>query len=101
MHEFHPHFPGRTGFGRIRHMDTPLAETKQMLAPTWRKLLPRFSRRDVPEAAIISFAFLLYFWVRGAVVDRPEAAYWHARHIIDIQRSLHFFWEPDLNSWVA
>lgn len=67
----------------------------------WRSLLPSFSRRDLMEGAIIAIAFLLYFWVRGAVVDRPETAYWHARDVIDLQRSLGFFWENDLNSWVA
>ena len=66
-----------------------------------RALLPQFSRRDLLEAAIIAIAFLLYFWVRGAVVDRPEAAYWHARDVIDLQRSLGFFWEDDLNDWVT
>ena len=64
------------------------------------RYLPRFSRRDILEGAIIAFAFLLYFWVRGAVVDRPEAAYWHARDIIDVQRSLGIFWEDDMNAWV-
>jgi hypothetical protein len=66
-----------------------------------RPLLPAFSRRDLLEAAIIGIAFLLYFWVRGAVVDRPESAYWHARDLIDVERGLGFFWEPDLNEWTA
>lgn len=65
-----------------------------------RSLLPRFSRRDLLEGALIAAAFLLYFWVRGAVVDDPERAYWHARDIIDVQRGLGFFWEDDLNNWV-
>ena len=67
----------------------------------WRSLLPPLSRRDFMEAAIIAIAFLLYFWVRGAVVDRPEAAYWHARDVIDFQRSLGLFWEDNLNDWIA
>jgi hypothetical protein len=61
--------------------------------------MPAFSRRDILEAAIIAGAFLLYFWVRGAVVDRPEAAYWHARDVIDAQRTLGIYWEPDMNAW--
>ncbi len=67
----------------------------------WRSLLPTLGRRDFVEGAIIAVAFLLYFWVRGAVIDRPEAAYWHARDVIDLQRSLGFFWEDDLNNWIA
>lgn len=63
--------------------------------------LPRFSRRDILEGAIIAAAFLLYFWVRGAVVDRPEAAYRHALDVIDVERTLGFFWEPSWNDWAA
>jgi len=66
----------------------------------WKTLTARFSRRDLLEAAIVAVAFLLYFGVRGAVIDRPEAAYRHALDIIDVQRSLGFFWEDDLNNWV-
>jgi hypothetical protein len=70
-------------------------------SPSWRAYLPRFSKRDILEGAIIAVAFLLYFWVRGAVVDRPEKAYWHARDVIDVQRTLGFFWEPSWNAWAA
>ncbi len=66
-----------------------------------RRLTSRFSRRDFVEAAIVAAAFLAYFGVRGAVIDRPEAAYWHARHVIDVQRSLGFFWEDQMNEWVS
>lgn len=74
-----------------------------MTTPTERvrSLLPRFSRRDILEGAIIAAAFLLYFWVRGAVVDNPEKAYWHARDIINAERSLHIFVEGDMNTWVT
>ena len=74
-----------------------------MTSPTERvrSLLPRFSRRDILEGAIIAVAFLLYFWVRGAVVDNPEKAYWHARDIIDAERAVHIFVEGDMNRWVT
>lgn len=66
--------------------------------PRW---LPQFSRRDIIEGAIIAAAFLLYFWVRGAVVDRPETAYWHARDILDLQRSMGLLWEDNGNEWTS
>ncbi len=69
-------------------------------ASLWGKFAARFSKRDLLEAAIVAVAFLLYFGVRGAVIDRPEAAYRHALDVIDVQRSLGFFWEDDLNNWV-
>lgn len=67
----------------------------------WGRYVPQFSRRDIVEGAIIAVAFLLYFWVRGAVVDQPEAAYWHARDVIDAQRALGFYWEPSLNDFAV
>lgn len=57
------------------------------------------SRRDLVEAALVAVAFLLYFGVRGAVVDKPEEAYSNALDVIRLQRSLGFFWEDNLNEW--
>jgi hypothetical protein len=66
----------------------------------WKRFISRFSRRDLLEAAIVAVAFLLYFGVRGAVIDRPEVAYNNALDVIDVQRALGFFVEDDLNNWV-
>ena len=49
----------------------------------------------------MAVAFILYFAVRGAVIDRPETAYWNALNVIDLQRALGFFWEPELNAWAG
>src|SRR5687768_9751986 len=68
--------------------------------PLWKTLTSRFSRRDLLEAAIVAVAFVLYFGVRGAVIDRPEVAYNNALDIIDVQRAMGFFVEDDLNGWV-
>jgi len=76
------------------------APARATTGDVWRKIAARFSRRDLLEAAIVAVAFLLYFWVRGAVVDRPQAAYWHARDVLDVQRALGFFWEDNLNNWL-
>lgn len=59
-----------------------------------------FSRRDLVEALVVGVAFLLYFAVRGAVIDRPEVAYRHALDVIDAQRWLGIFWEDDMNDWI-
>ncbi len=67
----------------------------------WKRLAAPFSRRELLEGTLVGIAFLLYFGVRGAVVDRPEVAYWHARDVIDAQRWLGIFWEDSLNDWAA
>jgi len=56
--------------------------------------------RDIFELALVSFAFLLYFIVRGSVVDREADAIRNAVNVVDIERSLGFFWEPHMNSAV-
>jgi hypothetical protein len=69
-----------------------------------RRLIDAVSRRrvyrDVFEIAIVAVAFLLYFLVRGSVVDNEAAALSHAVRVVEIERKLGIFWEPDLNSAV-
>ncbi|MEX0800987.1 MAG: phosphatase PAP2 family protein [Dehalococcoidia bacterium] len=66
----------------------------------WSRFVGLFSRRDLVEALIVGLGFLLYFAVRGAVIDRPEVAYRHALDVIDAQRWLGIFWEDDMNEWI-
>ncbi len=67
-----------------------------------RKIIDTVSQRrvfrDVFEIALVAIAFLLYFVVRGSVVDRETEALRNAVNIVDLERQLGFFWEPDLNS---
>ena len=66
-----------------------------------RKLLDSVAQRrvyrDVFEILLVAFAFLLYFLVRGVVVDRDAAALSHALRIIDIEQQTGLYWEPALN----
>lgn len=54
--------------------------------------------RDLFEIGLVAVAFLLYFLVRGSVVDRDAAAVGHALRVIEIEQRLGFFWEPDWNA---
>lgn len=54
---------------------------------------------DLVEIALVALGFVLYFLVRGAVVDRDEQALTNARWIIDLQESLGMFVEPRINEW--
>jgi hypothetical protein len=66
-----------------------------------RKLVDTLARhrvyRDVFEIGLVAIAFLLYFLVRGSVVDRDAEALRNAIDVVDLERTLGFYWEPDLN----
>jgi hypothetical protein len=56
--------------------------------------------RDMLEITIVAIAFLLYFVVRGLVVDDEAAALSHAVHVIGIEKRLGIYWEPELNELI-
>jgi hypothetical protein len=56
--------------------------------------------RDVFELTIVAVAFLLYFLVRGSVVDRTGEAVDRAVRIIDLERDLGFFWELEFQTLI-
>ena len=66
----------------------------------WQGIRRRFNKRQLMEALLIGVAFAAYFAVRGAVVQRPEAAFAHALDIIQLQRDAGFFWEDDWQNWI-
>jgi hypothetical protein len=56
--------------------------------------------RDLYEIGLVALAFLLYFIVRGMVVDRHSEAHENARDLIELEQRLGFYWEPRLQEWV-
>ena len=54
---------------------------------------------DLVELGLVVLGFLLYFLVRGGVVDRTAEALANARWIIEEQRALGLFIEPAVNEW--
>jgi hypothetical protein len=79
---------------------TPAAQQTSPIA----RLLAAIERsrvyRDVWEIGLVAVAFLLYFIVRGLVVDRADEAMANANDIIDLERSLGIFWEPRLQELI-
>lgn len=65
-----------------------------------RQAIRHIGRRDLVEAALVAFAFLLYFLVRGSVIDRPQEAFQNALDVIDAERWLGIFWEPHMQDWI-
>jgi hypothetical protein len=56
--------------------------------------------RDVLEIGLVALAFLLYFIVRGSVVDREAEAVQNAVDIIALEKDAGIFWEPEMNAAV-
>lgn len=65
-----------------------------------RALLRHVGPRDLIELVIIVVAYLVYFGVRGQVIQRPHEAIGRAIHLIEIEERLHLFWEADLQHWL-
>jgi len=63
------------------------------------RLLPRNGRDLLWQIVLFCGAYWLYRLVRGQVWDQSAAAFEHARDIVSLERSLHVFVEPSLQSW--
>ena len=49
----------------------------------------------------VTLGLLLYFLVRGSVVDRQVQAEQNSEAIINFEKAAHLFFEPQLNQWTA
>ena len=58
--------------------------------------LGAFSR----ELALAALGGLVYFLIRGGVVDRAEESLARARGVMDLERALGLFWEPAMQGWI-
>lgn len=52
------------------------------------------------ELALAVLGGLIYFLIRGGVVDRADEAFARARDVIDLERTLGVFWEPAMQGWI-
>jgi hypothetical protein len=74
--------------------------TPGTLVALLRQGIRRIGRRDLVEAVLVALAFLLYFLVRGSVIDRPHEAFQNALDVIAAERWLGIFWEPRMQDWL-
>ena len=69
---------------------------KNIFSLSWN-LTQRFG---LHEAIVVVVAFVIYFYIRGAVVDRAGEAFVNAIDIINIEQNLGFYWELQMQSWI-
>jgi membrane-associated phospholipid phosphatase len=63
------------------------------------KVMPRGPLDAARQWLLFAGAYYVYRIVRGMVDGHPNIAYQHARDIVDFERSLHSFFEVDLQRW--
>jgi membrane-associated phospholipid phosphatase len=63
------------------------------------RLLPRGAGDLLWQMVLFCGAYWLYRLVRGQVFNESAAAFEHARDIVSLERSLHVFVEPSIQSW--
>jgi len=69
---------------------------RKALAGAWEVT----GRAGLHEAVIVVTSFLIYFLVRGAVVDRAHFAFDNAERLIDLERATWLHHEQAMQSWV-
>src|SRR3990172_4972574 len=72
----------------------------------WRAV-PRVRRaavvagmRGLRETGIVLGCYVLYFLVRGNVVERVPEAMTRASHLVRLEERLGIFWELQIQAWV-
>jgi hypothetical protein len=87
--------------GLVRHMKI-IRAIMALLTPrrVAEALAPRPVVRHIVELTLLVLAFLLYFFVRGSVVDRTSDALAHGFRIIDLEQDAGFFWELQLQALI-
>jgi membrane-associated phospholipid phosphatase len=65
------------------------------------RMLPHGWRDVLRQLALLGLTYSTYQLVRGAVDGRPGPAFQHARELISVERTLHFFVEPSIQAWAS
>jgi hypothetical protein len=65
------------------------------------RVLPQGWLDVLRQVSLFGAAYLGYRIVRGMVEGRAAAAFQHARDLIQIERTMHFFVEPSVQAWAS
>lgn len=70
------------------------------LVPTVVRTAAVIRKSGLWDMALIVVAFVLYYLVRGAVVERAGEATSRAIRLVELEKSLGLFWEGQMQAWV-
>jgi hypothetical protein len=65
------------------------------------RVLPQGWLDVLRQVLLFGIAYLAYRLVRGMVEGEATAAFQHARDLISLERTLHFFVEPSVQAWAS
>jgi hypothetical protein len=65
------------------------------------RVLPNGWLDVLRQVLLFGLAYLAYRLVRGMVEGRAGAAFQHARDLIQVERTMHFFVEPSVQAWAS
>lgn len=65
-----------------------------------RRAWDYYHKFGIHEAVVVVVAFLIYFFIRGAVVDRDGEAMVRGFHLIELEQRLGIYWELEMQSWI-
>jgi hypothetical protein len=68
---------------------------------TRAQVLPKGWLDALRQVSLFAAAYLAYRLVRGLVERDANAAFAHARDLISLERNLHFFVEPSVQTWAS
>lgn len=83
-------------FSQLTH---PRTATRPSQAPAGARRTAPVRLNAVREVGIVSLAIFLYFFVRGLMDSKASLAETHARRLIDLERWLGIFHEPQIQEW--
>jgi membrane-associated phospholipid phosphatase len=82
----------------------PVLTLRVRLARLWRRgagRLPAGPLDVARQLLLFGGAYYVYRIVRGLVDGHPAIAFEHARMLVSLERGLHLFFEPGLQSWAT
>ena len=71
------------------------------LRTLYHRLLPHGVFDVVRQVLLFAIAYYSYSLVRGIADGNPASAFEHGREVINLERSLHLFIEPSVQSWAS
>ena len=84
----------------LRYAERSMATVANPGPTPFQKLWRLTARAGLHEAVVVVGAFLIYFVIRGAVVDRAGEAVASGIDLIELEQQLGIYWELEMQSWI-